>query len=119
VINLTTEYSKKIETIRSLIRDAGYAAKNSHEILFADSNKNEIRAGLFLNNAISLMTCAKSIYISSYELLEKQEVEDIFNEFDVFTSEFFECLKTNHSHQWTDIHYNRFKDAFESFIGEL
>lgn len=109
---------KKIEYIKKTISSGLRASEQAHKILFKDSRnkQNEIIAATYLNKAISLMSLAKSIYISDLEELERSEVEDIFRHFDVFESEFLENLSTDHSHQWTDIEFLKFKDSVESFI---
>ena len=118
------EYDNKIESIKSLIREAVWAAKDCHEILFRDEDNvenkiNEIIAAAHLNKAISFMAAAKSLYISSYEILANNEVEKLFAEFSAFESEFLQNLRTDHSHQWTDIQFQRFMDACELLLDEL
>lgn len=110
--------SIKINYIKQIIYDALKSAEKSHSILFKDSfnKQNELIATTYLNKAISLISTAKAIYISNIEKLEKAEVENIFHTFDVFESEFLENLSSNHSHQWTDIEFQKFKESVESFI---
>lgn len=110
------EYKKN--SILKLIRDAFHAASDAHEQLFKDSHskENEVVSALYLNEAISLMSAAKAVYISNHETLEKYEIEELFNLFDVFKSEYLTNISTNHSHQWTDIEFNRYKEAAEPLI---
>lgn len=118
------EYANKIESLKQLIREAAWSAKECHEVLFRDdstvNNKNdEIIAAIYLSKAISLMTSAKAVYISDYENLAHNEVENIFTEFSLFEDEFLKSMKTGHVHQWTNINFKRFKDAYEELLGEL
>lgn len=110
---------RKIEYLKQTISHALSISSQGHEILFKDSHnkQNELIAAVYINKAISLISTAKAIYISNIEKLERTEVEDIFNSFDVFESEFLTNLSTDHSHQWTDIEFLKFKDSVESFIG--
>lgn len=62
------------------------------------------------------MSAARSLYASNYELLERSEIEDIFNAFRVLECEFLENISTDHSHQGTNSEFHRFKDAVEAFI---
>ncbi len=115
------EYDDKIESIKILMREAAWSAKNCHEILFQNDNskKDELIAAIYLNKAISLMASAKAVYISDYENLAHSEVENIFSEFSLFEDEFLNNLRTNHSHQHTDLKFRDFKSAYESLLGEL
>ncbi len=108
----------KIDYLKNIITEALHTSKEAHDILFKDSSnkQNELIASTYINKAISLMSAAKAIYISNIEELERHEVEDIFHSFDVFESEFLTNLSTDHSHQWTDIEFLKFKDHVESFI---
>lgn len=81
-----------------------------------NEKQNEIIAALYLNKAIALMSAAKSLYASNRELLERNEIKDIFDAFRVFEREFLKNISTDHSHQWTDIEFRKFKDAVEVFI---
>lgn len=110
------EYKKN--SILKLIRDAYLASSNAHEQLFKDSHskENELVSALYLNEAISLMAAAKAVYISDHETLENMEVDDLFHLFDVFKTEYLRNVSTSHSHQWTDIEFNRYKDAAEPLI---
>jgi hypothetical protein len=117
-------YDNKVESIKLLIRESAWAIKEGHKILFKDNDDindrtNEVIASTFVNKAISLMNTAKAVYISDYENLAHTEIENIFAKFSLLESEFLENLKINHSHQWTDIQFQEFKDAYEELLGEL
>lgn len=118
---ITLKSSDITENLTVLIKDAAIASVHAHSILFKefDDSRNEIIAALYINKAISIMSAAKAVYICNIEKIENQEVEEIFNRFDVFESELLTNIATNHSHQWSDIEFNRYKDAFEALLGEL
>lgn len=112
----------KVDNLKALIRDSYLVATKCHEILFKrhdDNRRNELIAAHHLNKAISLMYAAKAVYISCYEILEKQEVENIFYAFNVFESEFLRNLETDHSHQWSELQYNKFKDSVTLLLGDI
>lgn len=117
-------YEDKTESIKMLIREGAWAAKECHKILFDDrqgteSKLNELIAAVHLNKAVSFMAAAKSLYISNYESLEHTEVERIFDKFQLLESEFFQNLRTDHSHQWTDQQFQEFKEVYEPLFEEL
>ena len=109
---------QQIEFIKRTIREALETSKTCNEILFKDSfNKtNELVAATYLNKAISLISSVKSIYYSNLAELENNEVEGILFQFDTYSSEFLNNLSTDHSHQWTDIEFEKFKELVNSFI---
>ena len=122
------ESSSKMDHITLLIKDAALTSSISHKILAkdidsncskAESQRNETVVAAYINKAISLMSAAKAIYVSSIETLERQELEDIFNKFDAFNSEFLNNFADKHSHQWTCIHYCKFRDAVEELFGKF
>lgn len=108
------EYRKN-ELVK-LIKDSLNSAAKAHDILFDSVEEKETIAALYLNKAISLMAAARSIYVSDYEILQRTEIENIFTSFSVFESEFLNNIATNHSHQWTNIEFSKFKDDVEAFI---
>lgn len=109
---------KKMDYLKQVISSAFRASEQAHKILFKNLNskQNELIAATYINKAISLISTAKAIYMSNIEQLERDEIEDIFHTFDVFESEFLTNLSTDHSHQWTDIEFDKFKEAVQFFI---
>ncbi len=110
------EYQK--EKLFNLIRSGYFSSKSAFELLFKDtsSRENEKLSTLYLNEAMVYMASAQALYLSSSQLLDRPELDDIFSRFDTFKREFIECVVTNHAHQWTVIEFNRFKDAVKAFI---
>lgn len=109
---------QQIEFIKRTISEALETSITCNEILFEDStNKtNELIASTYLNKAISLISSVKSIYYSNIAELENSQVEDILFQFNTYSSEFLKNLSTDHSHQWTDIEFEKFKELVNSFI---
>lgn len=111
-------FKHRKDALFELIKEAFIEATKAHELLFKEPNgkQNEIIAALYLNKAISLMSAARSLYLSNYEILMRHEIENIFHTFNVFESEFLSNISTGHSHQWTDLEFLRFKESVEAFI---
>lgn len=101
-----------IENFKTLVRNAMFYAQKAHDFIFDDSCENYV-AGLYLNIAVSKFSSAEAMYYSCIDTLERGEAEEIFRLFDVFANEFFTNIRTKHSHQWTDIEFERLKDAFD------
>jgi len=118
VLLLNRELEMQINQIKNLVESSYYSVQKAHEILFEEYNnrENEMIAAFFINKALSLMAAAKAIYYSNLQDLEKTELEDIFEQFSILESEFSSNYLTNHSHQWTDLEYQKFKEYIESFI---
>lgn len=115
----------QINAITDCIKDAYHTSIRVIEILFKhldvklsekQETKNELISAIYLNKAISLMASAKAIYISNLVECENSYVEDIFHQFDVFSDELLTNLATNHSHQWTSIEYEKYKDLVTSYF---
>lgn len=113
-----TVFENRKVDLYKLIREAFYAAEKAHEVLFkaSDEKRNEIIAALYLNKAVALMSAAKAVYASNYEILSSSEVNGIFRAFDTFESEFLTNISSDHSHQWTDIEFTKFQDTVKDFV---
>lgn len=112
--------STLVQEFKLLILDGYYSAETVHSVLFSDNKiiNNSVVIG-YLAIANSYINAAKSVYICNEEL-SRQEFDEFFNEFRAFSNEVMENIRTNHSHQWSDIHFQRFKDSYEpvaSFLG--
>lgn len=55
-------------------------------------------------------------YYSCINVLEREEAEDIFHLFDAYMQELLNNYRDNHSHQWTDIEFQRLKEFFDSSV---
>lgn len=100
-----------IEFLKRFVRDAILYTKSAHALVFDD--KTLPAAIAYLQRASAKMAAAESLYYSNYKDLERAEAEEIFTLFDEFSDELIEDFATNHSQQWTDIHYNRLMEKFE------
>lgn len=102
-----------IETFKHFVASAMRYAIKSHETLFNDDCDISI-ALAYLNAAISRFSSAEALYYAQFEELERGEAEDLFYQFSVYAGEFLTNVETDHSHQWTDIEFNKLQDIFES-----
>lgn len=101
------------DRFKTMVHLSMFSAQKAHDCVFK-SNISVFVATSYLNKSISYMTSAESLYYSRYDILECHEFEEISHQFDVFSSEFLENVETDHSHQWTDIEFNRLKEAFDA-----
>lgn len=101
-----------IENFKSLVRRAMSDAIHAHNFIF-DNDTDPLIATSYLNIAASKFAAAESLYYSQLEFLERSEAEEIFRLFDVFMTEFLNNVRTNHSHQWTDIEFQKLKETFD------
>lgn len=104
-----------IENFKSLMRQAMIYAQYSHESIL-DESVNDSAAVSYLNVAASKFAASEALYYSQFAVLEHNEAEEIFHLFDSYMSELLTNYKTDHSHQWTDIEFNRLKEAFDSSV---
>lgn len=100
-----------IEDFKQLMRRAMVYAEKAHKFVFDEKTDISI-AMSYLNIACSKFAAAESLYYSCYDVLERNEAEAIFHLFEVFMTEFLTNVRTDHSHQWTDIEFEHLKDAF-------
>lgn len=84
-----------------------------------DENEGELAGVAYLQRASSKMSTAEALYYLHYEILARDEVEDIFSKFDTFANELVEDFSTKHSQQWTDIQFEELKDAVENSVFNL
>lgn len=110
-----------IETMRLYVFDGFNAARHCHNLIFSDEKKSEkINVALaYLNQANTFITNAKTIYRLISEEREKPDLDDFFHQFEVFNKEVLTNVRTNHSHQWSGIEFNRLKERYEDIKGLL
>jgi uncharacterized protein involved in tolerance to divalent cations len=101
------------DKFKTMVRLAMISARKANDCIFK-SNISVFVATAHLNKAISYMTAASSLYYSRYDILERQEFEEILHQFDVFSSELLENVETDHSHQWTSIEFDRLDEIFKN-----
>lgn len=103
-----------IKNFKSLMRRAMLFAQYSHDYVFDEKIDNSAEANL--NVAASKFASAESLYYSCINVLEREEAEDIFHLFDAYMQELLNNYRDNHSHQWTDIEFQRLKEFFDSSV---
>ena len=102
-----------IENFKSLMQRAMMYAQYSHDFIFDSSVDNSV-AIAYLNVAVAKFAASEALYYSHLDILERGEAENIFSIFDTYMHEMLTNHRTEHSHQWTDIEFNRLKEAFDS-----
>lgn len=103
----------KREALILAIRRGYEHSHKAHELIFKEDVETSV-ALAYLNSAISFMNSAMAIHTCIEDKL--REFEDIYHKFNVFSNEFLDCCATKHRHQWTDIEFLRFKEAYEYSI---
>ena len=108
---------KQIEFIKNTLKQAYLATKKCHDLVFEDGERHiqDFKASIYLSQAVSLMSSCKSVYYSNFEFLANIQLEDIFFTFDVFVREISNNISTGHSHQWTDIEFENYKNTLDGF----
>lgn len=102
-----------IETFKRFVASAMRYAIKSHDALFKE--KCDISISLtYLNASISRFSSAEALYYAQYDILQRGEAEELFHQFKVYANEFLTNVETDHSHQWTDIEFNKLHDIFDS-----
>lgn len=98
-------------TIIPMIHEMLYSSKYSHDIVFrGDREKDDILAGIFINDASSYSNTAKMYYLLNPDF-EREEFDNLFNSFETYRGEILDNIRTKHSHQWTDIEYLKFAES--------
>lgn len=96
------------EIARAFVIDIIYSAEESHEKAFeGERERNDLIAGIMLNNAISANNSLKTLYYQNPNF-EHLEFEEFFIGFDAYKRELLGNIRTNHNHQWTDIKFRLF-----------
>lgn len=104
-----------IDKINQLAKSCFYKCQKVNTVLFDDNN--ETGAMWYLNLAISDMSVLKSICYSNWSSIENDDLDDLFQQFDVFVNELTNNFVTDHSHQWSSIEYERLVELFRDVFG--
>lgn len=109
---MTKDIYQKLD---SLIVPAYFSSKDAHELCFKEHNNktNEILAGIRMSEAMSYISTAEAIYFENKNLVESLYFDELFFKFHVFKKEIINNIVTDHSHQWTNIEFLAFKEAFK------
>lgn len=113
------EFQQFKNVLSNLYFDGFRSAYNAHETLFSiefdttDSRRQElISCSLaFLSEAYTTFQNIRILTITEDE--DRSEFEDCYNQFSTFNNEMLNNVKTDHSHQWTDIEFREFANAFK------
>lgn len=114
------KYFRLIELIKQNLALGYFEAKHCHETLFIDNSnfETEQKSLIYLNRSARYMDLAYSIYQNNLEELENSSIENVFHLFNVFYNEATTNIATNHSHQWSDIEFRRYKDSLYDWVPE-
>ena len=107
--------SELIDIFKNHVRSSFYDARDAHDCIFDEKCPVEI-ALAYLNKAISEHCCCDSLYYAQYDSLGRGEYEDFSHQFDVFANELLTNVRTNHSHQWTDIEFQKQKEIYDNSV---
>lgn len=103
------------QEFKLLILNGYYNAQTAHSAIFKDDGSyqpdNPVIIG-YLAIANSYINAAKAVYICNTEL-SRQEFDDFFSEFSAFSDEVMSNIRTDHSHQWSNIHFTRFDESYQ------
>lgn len=104
-----------INVFKNHVRTSFYDACTAHDCIFDESSTVEI-ALAYLNKAIAEHCFCESLYYSRHDQLERGEYEDYSVQFESFAEELLSNVKTSHSHQWTDIEFERLKEIYDNSV---
>lgn len=99
--------------LKSLVTRGMFQAIKSHREVFKN-NPNIPVALAHLSLAGSYFSAAESLYCSRLDFYQDPDLPDIFLRFTVFCDELLKNVETDHSHQWTDIEFQKLRETFMS-----
>jgi hypothetical protein len=102
-----------IDKLGPLASAAMAYAKQAHASVLKD---RDIGAIAFLSLASSKISAFQAIYLSHYEILERSDIDNFLHQFEVFQEELASNYAKDHSHQWTDIEFERLVEFYESSV---
>jgi len=105
-----------IPALNKLARLAYHEAKQAHDYAFSDKIHQYQASLSYLNLAMSYISAAEALYYSRFDVLEHNDIEVVFQKFRAFANELLTNYATDHSHQWTDIEFERLKDSFDDSV---
>lgn len=116
------------EFLRKFFHKAFMATKYSHELLFkSKDNQDSKRSFEQLISSTTFLSEAHSIYtqIEFYlqqnidEIGERDEFYNNILRFSVYNDEVLENIRTDHSHQWSDIEFRSYVESFRTVAHSL
>ncbi|WP_314067505.1 hypothetical protein [uncultured Vagococcus sp.] len=100
------------------------SAYQAHELLFKDrSNDKSLDlpiAMAYLTEAHNYFLNAQTFFIDNFDTFDgRSEFSDTIDQFNIYNDEFLTNIRTDHSHQWSDIEYRSFVNKFSEAKGLL
>ena len=107
----------QLEVVR-LMKKAYRDAELCHScIVGSDRTMHGRSAALsYAETGLAYCLAAKAIYYARNEKFNGIEISDLFHLFETFVREVQTNYATDHSHQWSDIEFERLKDAYNDSI---
>ena len=104
-------FEQKKQILSNLLIDGFDNANYSHKLLFKSEldDEKEFDKQKDLMCALTYLNQAHASFTNAYTL----------HQFTEFNTEFLNNVRTNHSHQWSDIEFKRLVDFFEAASGLL
>lgn len=102
-----------IDVFKNFVRSSFLDARYAHDCIFDEDCPVNV-ALAYLNKAIAEHCCCDSLYYARYDQLDRGEYEDYSHQFNVFANELLTNVRTNHSHQWTNIEFEKLKDIYDN-----
>jgi hypothetical protein len=106
------------QTIKTKIMYAYHNAQYAHETIFNEKLDKSIAIG-YLTLCASYYNAAQAVYAANYEMLGREDLDDLLFEFHAFVKEAMNNYRTDHSHQWSDIHFQRLTEKYNSSASVL
>lgn len=102
-----------IQEFKMLILGGYFNAKEAHDAIFDERKPIEISVVIgYLAISNSYINAARAVYICREEL-NRYELDEFFNKFRTFSDEVMTNIRTNHSHQWSSIEFEAFKESYD------
>ena len=98
--------------LKKLSKHAMLLAEKAHNAIFVEDRNDSAITG-YVNAAYSLACAAQSVYSSNIEELEHNDIDEFFHQFGVFVEEVLDNIAANHSHQWSDIEFEKLKEKYD------
>lgn len=98
--------------LKSIVKNAMILAEKAHNEIFTD-NRSDVAIVGYINAAYSCSCAARAVYISNIEELEHYDIDEFFHQFDVYVEEVLNNIADNHSHQWSDIEFEKLKEKYD------
>lgn len=103
------------EIFKNYVRSSFYDARYAHNCIFDENCSTEIALS-YLNKAIAEQCGCDSLYYAQYEYLCTSEYENYSHQFAIFSNEFLNNVRTNHSHQWTNLEFEKLKKIYDNSV---